>query len=299
MTTSIQLYGDPLDPRGWGSEPAVRRLRTALPEADWTFHPVVLVSDWETYDGPEFHSHGSVPAACSRVSERSEIPIDEFLWFDDPPERSEPASRGVAAALEQGSETGWRFLRAGREATFIRRRNLDSTDAVVALAREIAGVDSDLLARRLEEGVSLSTPDPSDVSGVKMAGDRPELPTIVVSDSEDEQGHTGMADFAQLSRLVKVATGASPEPPSLATAEVLERFSSEGWLAATELSVLAQAGYESVVDEARDATGVTEREFASEPFFRLMEFVTEADGPGAGEAVDSAGESINAGGDEE
>lgn len=300
MTTAIHVYGDPLDPRGWGSEPAVRRLRTALPDADWQFHPVVLVADWETYDGPEFRSRGAVPATCSRVSERSEMPIDEFLWFDDAPERSEPATRGVAAAFEQGETAGWRFLRAGREATFIRRRNLDSTAAVVDLAIETEGVDAEALAQRLEEGVSLATPEPADVSGVKMAGDRPELPTIVVRGEESERGHSGLVDFNQLTRLVEVATGESPDPPTLSIDDVLERFSPEGWLAVTELSVLAQTGYETVVDAAREAPGVTERSFASEPFFRLTESVSDADDPSVDEAAtDLARESVDTGGGDE
>lgn len=297
MTTAIHVYGDPLDPRGWGSEPAVRRLRTALPDADWLFHPVVLVADWETYDGPEFRSQGAVPAACSRVSERSEMPIDEFLWFDDAPVQSEPATHGVAAAFEQGETAGWRFLRAGREATFIRRQNLDSTAAVVNLAGETDGVDADSLAQRLDQGVSLSTPDPTDVPGVEMAGDRPSLPTVVVRGEAGKRGHSGLVDFAQLTRLVTGATGSSPDPPTLSIEEVLERFSPEGWLAVTELSVLAQTGYETVVDAAREASGVTERSFASEPFFRATEFVTDADDPSVDKsATDLTEESVDAGG---
>lgn len=297
MTTAIHVYGDPLDPRGWGSEPAVRRLRTALPDADWQFHPVVLVSDWETYDGPEFRSQGAVPAACSRVSERSEMPIDEFLWFDDAPERSEPATHGVAAAFEQSETAGWRFLRAGREGTCIRRRNLDSTAAVVDLAAETDGVDADALAQRLEERVSLSAPDPADVSGVEMAGDRPSLPTVFVRGEEGERGHSGLVDFAQLTRLVKGATGSSPDPPTLSIEEVLEQFSPEGWLAVTEISVLAQTGYETVVDTAREAPGVTEQSFASEPFFRETEFLSDADDPSVDEAATGpTGESVDTGG---
>lgn len=275
MTTAIHVYGDPLDPRGWGSEPGLRRLRTALPDAEWTFHPVVLVPDWEQYDGPEFRGRGAVPAACSRVSEDSGMPIDEFLWFDDPPASSAPATHGVAAAFEQGEQAGWRLLRAAREATFIRRRNLDSEGAVAALAAETPGVDADAIEARLDEGVTLDSPDIESVSGVDWAGDRPQLPTVVVRGGESERGHSGVADFPQLSHLVSAASGEPPEAPSLTVDAAIERYSGEGWLAVTELSALSGAGYDAATTTARELDGVVERSFASEPFFRTASAIPD------------------------
>lgn len=277
MPPAIHVYGDPIDPRGWGSEPGLRRLRAALPDADWTFHPVVLVSDWGTYNGPEFRGRDAVPAACSRVSERSGMPIDEFLWFDDPPASSAPATHGVAAAFEQGEQVGWRLLRAAREATFVGRRNLDSEEKVAALAAETAGVDPAEFEARLDAGVTLETPDVEDVSGVDWAGDRPELPTVVVRGEEGERGQSGLVDYPQLSHLAGSAMGESPDAPSFSVEAAIERYSEEGWLAVTELTALTDAGYDAAVDAARELEVVTERSFASEPFFRETEFVEDAE----------------------
>lgn len=267
--TTIHVYADPLDPRGWGSEPALRRLRLALPDADWQLRPVVMVNDWDTYAGPEFQSRGSAAAACSRVSEESGMPIDEFLWFEDAPEGSAPATHGVAAALEQGEAAGWRFLRAAREATYIGRTNLDTEEAVVDLASSVPDLDTEAFEEALAAGPALPDPsDATDVHGVEDAGDRPALPAIVVEGPVETRGHSGFADAASLDHVVQSATGSAPEPPQIDVTEAIEQFSAEGWLAPIELSALAGVGYDEAVDAARDADGVSEQEFASEPFFR-------------------------------
>ena len=276
--TTIHVYADPLDPRGWGSEPALRRLRLALPEADWRLEPVVMVTDWDSYAGPEFQSRESAAAACSRVSEESGMPIDEFLWFEDAPAGSAPATHGVAAALEQGEAAGWRFLRATREATYIGRTNLDTESAVVDLASSVPDLDTEAFEDALAAGPELPDPsDATDVHGVEDAGGRPALPAIVVDGSVETRGHSGFADAASLNHVVQAATGAVPEPPAIGVAEAVAEFSPEGWLAPIELSALAGVGYDEAVDAARESEGVRERVFASEPFFRAESSVADAD----------------------
>ena len=83
MDVEIELFDDPLSPRGWGAQPALRALRVALdpdgagggdasvggeavpggrddasgeaegPAPTWRLRPTVLVRDWDRYDGPE------------------------------------------------------------------------------------------------------------------------------------------------------------------------------------------------------------------------------------------------------
>jgi len=279
MATTIHVYADPLDPRGWGSEPAVRRLRLALPEADWQLHPVVMVPDWQQYGGPEFPGREAAPATCLRVSEESGMPIDEFLWFEDPPERSGPAAKGVAAALQQGDDAGWRFLRAAREATYLRRTNLDTDAAVVGMAGSVPDLDTDAFEAALLAGPEMpDVSDATDVHGVEDAGDRPSLPTVIVSGEAGERGISGFADAASLNHVVEAATGTTPPRPSLTVADAVERFAAEGWVAPVELSALAGVGYDDAVDAARECEGVVEQAFASEPFFRDAECSDRAAG---------------------
>lgn len=273
---AVHVYDDPLTPHGWGAEIALRRLRESVPDASWSWHPTLLVPDWERYDGPEFPGgRGAVAALCARVSEESGMPIDEYLWFDDPPASSSPACRCVAAAFNRGEVPGRRLLRAAREATFARRRNLDTLDAVVDLARTVPGIDAQSL-RDDVDGVTLGPPegrDPTAVTGVESAGDRPRLPTVVVTGPEGRRGRSGSIDGARLDHVVTAAAGFTPESPSLRVEDVLDRYSAEGWVATAELAGLTGTGYEGAVEAARSLDDVAERSFASEPFFRSNEWV--------------------------
>lgn len=270
----IRIFDDPLNPYGWGNEPAVRVLRSAAPDATWEFQPTVLVDDWERYDGPEFpNGRSSVAAVCSRISERSGMPIDEYLWFSEPPSTSRFACRGVAAALERGPEAGWQFLRAAREATFLRQTNLDTPEAVRELADSVPALDADEFGSTLSDSGDGLDAAPYEGDAADLGrDDRPELPTLVVEGPDGKRKLAGTVDRAELSHAVERATGSALDAPDLSVSEVLDRFSAEGWLATTELSVLADRSRREAVEEARDADGVAEAEFASESFFRRDEF---------------------------
>ena len=170
-----------------------------------------------------------------------------------------------------------RFLRACREATFVRRRNLDSPAAVCDLARDVDGVDADRVEVALaRDSDPTPTADALDVSGVTAAGDRPELPTVVVRGPAGAQGASGRLDWNVLAGLVEAATGARPDRPSLSVDRALDRFSSAGWVATAELVELCGADYEHAASTAADLPGVVNREFAAEPFWRRREDVEAA-----------------------
>lgn len=99
MGAEIVHFADPLNPRGWVAEPTRRRVALAFPDVEWTVRPVGMVESWDAYDGAEIAGgRAGMAAACARLSERYGVPIDEYLWFDDPPTSSWPACRAIAAA---------------------------------------------------------------------------------------------------------------------------------------------------------------------------------------------------------
>lgn len=70
----------------------------------------------------------------------SGMPIDPRLWSEGPISSTYPACMAVKAAAEQGPEAADRYLRGLREGLMCLRRKLDSTEALVDVAREV-GLD--------------------------------------------------------------------------------------------------------------------------------------------------------------
>ena len=77
------------------------------------------------------------------ASAASGMPVDPRVWDGRPGERaprsSYPACQAVKAAAEQGAEGP--YLRVLREGFMVRRRVLDTPDALEAAAREVPGLD--------------------------------------------------------------------------------------------------------------------------------------------------------------
>jgi len=295
----IEQFDDPLNPYGWAIEPAVRRLAVAFPDLTWELHPTVLVDAWDDVDGPEFENGKQGAAAtCARVSERSNMPIDEYLWFEDPPTSSAPACRAVTAALARDGDAGRRVLRALREATFIRRTNVTGTDALRSVLGEVSGVDADALVAALDDdettaalGRHREAAAAADADGVQRVGDRPRLPTLVVHGDDGSKGVSGWRNYATLRGVVTDVTGLEPADDRPPVAAALERFSPEGWVSVTELEALAGAPHDVVAERAGElvaAGEAVEREFAAESFWRLAEFVADADGAAADDGEPAA-----------
>lgn len=285
---TITVYDDPLNPHGWALQPALRRIRLSFPSIEWRVRPVPLADDWETYDGPEIRGGTQgIPATCAQVSESSGMPIDEYLWFDDPPRSSLPGCRLVALAAEREVtvedapvDGATAAMRAVREATFVRRVNVTTEAGLDDVIDRSPVLDAAAVRSGLADGTAdaaLETHgdlDDADVPGVRTTGDRPELPTVVVSDGDDARGHSGRGKYPRYAQLVERVTGSSPEEESVDVSAVVSQFSPKGWIAVTELSELTDTPYDEAVAATRDLAEVTEREFAGEPFFRASEHVS-------------------------
>ena len=72
------------------------------------------------------------------------MPVDPRLWLDAPPKSSYPACLAVKAAAEQGLDGP--YLRRVREALMCERVKADNADALVALARDVPGMNVDRFA---------------------------------------------------------------------------------------------------------------------------------------------------------
>ena len=292
MAAELVQYDDPLDPRGWVLEPTRRRLALAFPDLEWTVRPAGMVESWEDYDGAEVEGgRAGMAAACARMSEQYGMPIDEYLWFDDPPTSSWPACRAIAAAGLQaagdgdavdGPEAAARLLRACREATFARRASLSDPARLREVVEAVPGVDSDALWAAVGDGRADDAFDAAredaageDAPGVERAAGRCALPTLVVRDGGEALGVSGIGDFEDYTDAVTTVTGRAPRESTPDVGAVLDRFSPEGWLARVELAHLTGQPVEDTEAAAAalvEAGDVVEETFAAEPWWRLAEY---------------------------
>jgi Thioredoxin len=88
-----------------------------------------------------FHQPVAELHAWLQAGAASGMPVDARLWLDAPPKSSYPACLGVKAAAEQALDGP--YLRRLREAFAVEGRRADNTDALVALAGDVAGMNVD------------------------------------------------------------------------------------------------------------------------------------------------------------
>lgn len=281
---TITVYDDPMNPHGWVLEPVRRKLRARFPEIDWDVRPVVLVPSWDEYEGPELRNgRTGMASTCARLSERSGMPIDEYLWFENPPSSSRDACRALAAVDSTDQTASLRLLRALREATFIRRRDVSDRDRLRDLVADVPDLDVDSVFDRMENGTAdarldrYRIPD-RDVPGTRRTNGRYELPTLVAEGENGTAGVSGRTTFDAAGEAIRTATGQDPEPGPDDVRTAIERFSPEGWISIAELSALVETTERGVIEAAADLPEeVVERTFASESFWRLAEHVPTDD----------------------
>jgi predicted DsbA family dithiol-disulfide isomerase len=237
----VTYYTDPASPWSWAAEPAVRRLMVEFGD-DVRFTYVMAGLAREFRGGWE-------PARMARVAldaaAASGMPVDPRLWLDAPPRSSYPACLAVKAAAEQGLDG--ELLRRLREGWMCDRRRLDSTDALVAVAREVEGMDverftTDLGSSAIVEalGADLERAQAAAAGRDDAEGDPPRvpLPTFEVRAEPGGEAMTSVESSGDVEALRSAvrAAGAQAAPGGLPDAEAaLRRF---GRMAAVEVAAV-------------------------------------------------------------
>jgi putative protein-disulfide isomerase len=127
------FYTDPACPWSWSIEPALRRVAVEFGES-LELRPVMGGL------AREFGDRQAIVADWLAAGAGG-MPVDPRLWIESPPASSYPACLAVKAAAEQGSAVEAAYLRVLREGFAVRRRKLDGSDALMAAAREVPGLD--------------------------------------------------------------------------------------------------------------------------------------------------------------
>src|SRR5277367_3874930 len=119
-------------PASWAAEPARRHAEQRFAR-ELTLH--YMMGGVARELGPPLDSlRGWLDAAAA-----SGMPVDPRVWLEAPPRGSYAACIAVVVAGEQG--LAGPYLRRAREAVALRRRPLDDASALIAVAREVPGLD--------------------------------------------------------------------------------------------------------------------------------------------------------------
>jgi predicted DsbA family dithiol-disulfide isomerase len=230
----VSYYTDPGSPRSWAAEPALRRVLTRF--GDGVSISYVMGGLARRIEDPLRMLRDVLDAAAE-----SAMPVDPRLWLEHPPQSTYPSCLAVKAAAEQGLDVA--FLRRAREGFMCERRTLCRSEALVDLARTVAGLDVARFAIDLESDAIIESFG-ADLERTRAAAGGRELPFAEV------EGAAGVHEVAGIEALVEAA-GAEPNggPPApeaalrrfgrMATAEVAAVCELPGPLAAAELWRLA------------------------------------------------------------
>jgi predicted DsbA family dithiol-disulfide isomerase len=193
----VTYYTDPLCSWSWAMEPEWRRVRNEFGDRmAWRYRMGGMIADWSSYRDPL--NDVAVPAQMGprwmEVGRMLGVPIDPYIWEEDPPASSYPACVAVKAAERQGREQGERYLLRLREAVMRERRNIARRDVLIAVANELARTsrddpidfDADALVRDIDSGAALELfrDDLLDVSYRQIG----RFPTMIVRAPGKDEG---------------------------------------------------------------------------------------------------------------
>jgi putative protein-disulfide isomerase len=123
----VTYYTDPLCSWSWAFEAVWRRLRYELADRiTWRYALGGLLPDWKNFNDPirSVSRPTQMGPLWYEVRHLTGMPVDERIWYEDPPASSYPASVAVKAAALQGRAVEEAALRRLREAVFLERRNI-------------------------------------------------------------------------------------------------------------------------------------------------------------------------------
>lgn len=168
----VVYFTDPLCPWCWSAEPRLRRLEAEFGDQVRMRYVVVGLAK-------EIDAAHELRELLDAVEE-SGMPADPRVWIEGPPRSSYPACMATKAAAEQGLDGP--YLRRLRLGVMTRRERADNAEALLAAARDVAGLDVarfeiDLRSNAIVEAFGADR----DLAAEAGGGDRPGIPAFAVA----------------------------------------------------------------------------------------------------------------------
>ena len=137
----IQFYTDPLCCWSWAFEPQWRRLRYQYRgKIRWRYRMAGLIPNWEAYSDPlnDVLKPVQMGPVWMEAKHISGMPMNDKIWFNDPPASSYPACIAVKAAGLQSPDAAEWYLRRVREAIMLQGRNIGKVEVLLEVAEELS-----------------------------------------------------------------------------------------------------------------------------------------------------------------
>jgi predicted DsbA family dithiol-disulfide isomerase len=249
MTVQVRFYTDPACPWSWAAEPALRRLMWEFEgELDFVWVMGGLARSYESANLLEVVSQWLEDAAASGM------PCDPRIWTENPLDSTYPACQAVKAAVEQGWEPGYRYLRALREGIMCERRKLDHAEALIDAAGR-AGIDRgrfevDLRSHAITEAFGADLEEVRDPPQEARAADaihrntkgreRISFPSALFVGEDGARHGAWGSDSVDPNKMRDAAVAAGAKQVNEGSLEPLEAIRRFGRCATRELEVLAE-----------------------------------------------------------
>jgi len=141
----IFYYTDPDCSWCWATEPLIKKIKEEyIGQIRLTYRMGGLLEKWDNFFDSlnQIGRPEQVAPHWVEVAKRSGMPIDEKIWYEDPPTSTYPGCIAYKAALFQDELRAEIYLRRLREAVLTERRNISREGVLFELAEEV-GLDMD------------------------------------------------------------------------------------------------------------------------------------------------------------
>ena len=141
----LSYYTDPDCSWSWALEPVIKKIRAEYGgQLSLAYKMGGFQDKWvDFFDAVNQAGHPEqVAPHWASVAKRSGMPVDERIWFEDPPISTYPGCIAYKAAVFQDDKQAEHYLRKLREAVLTERRNIAHQNILFNLAEE-TGLDID------------------------------------------------------------------------------------------------------------------------------------------------------------
>lgn len=137
----ITYYSDPLDCWSWAFEPQWRKFRFDFRgKIQWRYRMCGMLPSWDAFEDPI--NSVSRPLQMGPVwleaKHISGMPMQEKVWFNDPPASSFPACVAVKCAGLQSPEAEEWYFRRVRETIMLEGKNIAKQEVLLEVAEKLA-----------------------------------------------------------------------------------------------------------------------------------------------------------------